>query len=93
MTGHAYRGGVRFRSLRGLPVCDICGKGPGDPVHLMTFAGMEQDVIAQAESAAALEGEELTRRMREPLGDVSAKAGRIENDSPLFFGKINPTLF
>lgn len=63
------------------------------PVESHTFAGMETAVTEQAQAAAVQQAEELTARLLEPLGDISGKAGRLEEDSPLFFGKINPTLF
>lgn len=55
--------------------------------------GMEQDVRAQADSAALVSGEELTKEFYQPLGDVSSKAGEMETNAPLFYGKVNPTLF
>ena len=43
---------------------------------------------------AQAQGEELTEMLRSPKGDVSAKAGKMERDAPLFFGTgDNPTLF
>jgi hypothetical protein len=48
----------------------------------------------RADARAITEGEELTVEMRQPGRDVSKKAGRIERDSPLFYGKgDNPLLF
>jgi len=58
-----------------------------------TFAGMETAVTEQAQAAGEYQAEELTAKMREPLGDINHRAGSMENDSPLFFGKVNPTLF
>lgn len=63
------------------------------PVESHTFAGMETAVSEQAEAAAVHQGEELTAKMREPLGNVSNAAGEMERESPLFFGKVHPTLF
>lgn len=68
---------------------------PNQPVvDSLSFAGMES---CDQDRAAALEvsqAEELTARMRTPLADISAKAGRMEQDSPLFYGSgENPTLF
>lgn len=63
------------------------------PVESHIFAGMETAVAEQAQAAAVTQGEELTARMLEARPSISAKAGAIENDSPLFFGKVNPTLF
>ena len=40
------------------------------------------------------EAQDLTAQMRQPLEDVSAKAGKMERDAPLFFGTgANPGLF
>ena len=63
------------------------------PVVSCTFAGMEAAVSEQAESAAKLEAETLTARMIEPRPSIDAAAGKMESDSPLFYGVINPTLF
>lgn len=49
---------------------------------------------ARASAMAQSEGEALTAKLREPVGGVSAKSGRMERESPLFFGKgDNPGLF
>ena len=59
-----------------------------------TLPGMAEDVDRQAESAAELSGEELTAKLREPLADISKRTGKLEKDSPLFFGTgENPSLF
>ena len=54
---------------------------------------MESAVEAQAQAAAVYSGQELTERLLEPLGSIDSKAGEMEERSPLFYGKINPTLF
>ena len=56
--------------------------------------GMEH-ADADRETARQLsQAEELTAAMRRPIADVSAKAGQMERDSPLFFGSGDwPTLF
>ena len=55
--------------------------------------GMAEDVDRQAESAAELSGEELTAAMLQPT-DISKRTGKLEKDSPLFFGTgENPSLF
>ena len=63
------------------------------PVVSCTFAGMEAAVSEQAQAAAKLEAETLTARMIEPGPSIDAAAGKMESDSPLFYGVINPTLF
>ena len=84
--------------------CQACGTG----VDLHTAAqtrgycracapalpGLETHVSTQVQAAAETSGAELTRKMREPAGDVSRKAGNIERSSPLFRGSGDfPTLF
>jgi hypothetical protein len=63
------------------------------PVHSHVFEGMEDAVTAQAMAAAEMTAEKLSEKMLEPIGDVSGKSGRMERESPLFFGSIHPTLF
>lgn len=68
-------------------------QGATKPVESHVFDGMDLAVREQAEAAAKHQAEELTAEMLKPLGDINTKAGRIETDSPLFYGKVNPTLF
>lgn len=63
------------------------------PVESYTFAGMETAVQDQAQASAVYQAEELAAEFKKPLGDIDRKAARMEEDSPLFFGKVNPTLF
>jgi hypothetical protein len=64
---------------------------PEDSYHL---AGMETSDRDRHEARAEAEREAMEAKMREPLGSISGKAGRMERDSPLFFGTgDNPTLF
>ena len=63
------------------------------PVESHTFAGMETAVELQSKAAAAKQAEELTAKLREPLGNIDSRAGDIERNSPLFFGQVHPTLF
>ena len=64
------------------------------PVQSHTFAGMAQAVIAQELAAAEQAGQELTALMQQPKADISAKAGDLERNAPLFFGTgDNPSLF
>ena len=68
-------------------------KRNSNPVESHTFVGMETAVELQSKAAAAMQAEELTAEMLKPLGDINHRAGSMESDSPLFFGKVNPTLF
>ena len=63
------------------------------PVESHTFAGMADAVAHQAQAAAEYSADELTARLLEPRKSIDGKTQAIENDSPLFFGVINPTLF
>ena len=63
------------------------------PVESHTFAGMEQDVRLQSEAAAVHQAEELSAKLLEPRPSISAKAGEMERNAPLFYGKVEPTLF
>ena len=59
-------------------------------VSLPGFDLEYERVAALAQS----QGEELTERLRSPKADVSAKAGEMERNAPLFYGTgDNPTLF
>lgn len=68
-------------------------KTKSKPVESHIFAGMASAVAHQAQAAEEYQGEELTARLLEPLGDINHRAGDMERDSPLFFGKVQPTLF
>ena len=46
--------------------------------------GFESAIEAQKDAAAAELGRQLSDRLRAPLGDINARAGRIEQESPLF---------
>jgi len=74
--------------------CTLCGLPPESPLHTYTLPGF-QDVLGTREQAKAEAiGEELTARMRQPIKNISHKAGNIERDAPLFYGTCdNPTLF
>ena len=63
------------------------------PVESHTFAGMETAVQLQSQAAAAKQAEELTAEMLKPLGNINHRAGDMESNAPLFFGKVQPTLF
>jgi hypothetical protein len=63
------------------------------PVESHTFAGMETAVTEQAAAAGEYKAEELTAKLLEPRPSINAAAGRMEQDAPLFFGVIQPTLF
>lgn len=74
--------------------CDRCAQFKGHPLHIQVLPGMEM-VDHERETARQLQqAEEMTAELRRPLRDISAKAGRMERESPLFFGLgENPLLF
>jgi hypothetical protein len=63
------------------------------PVESHTFAGMETAVSQQAQAAGEYTAETLTAKLLEPRPSINAAAGRMEQDAPLFYGVIQPTLF
>lgn len=63
------------------------------PVDSHIFAGMETAVEEQATAAAIQTAAELSARMIEDRPSIDAKVGKMERDSPLFYGIIEPTLF
>lgn len=87
MTGHPFRP-IKHGSSR----CQLCGGWDSDSTHsLELFTDADRDRESARQFA---EAEELTQAMRRPLADVSRKAGQLERESPLFFGKgDSPCLF
>ena len=86
MKEHAY-----FRSGKSV-LCASCGLPAGHSIHLLSlFEGTKKE---QDAARAKAEAEAMTEIMRTPKEDVSGKAGRMERESPLFFGTgNNPGLF
>jgi hypothetical protein len=77
------------------PTCKHGYKNPLNCVDCQAqpLPGFEQAIAEQEHAAAELSAEQLADKMREPFADVSKKTRAIENESPLFYGVINPTLF
>jgi hypothetical protein len=92
MQGHVFKP-IGANRMYDWQHCAVCNLLSDNPIHVMTFAGMETAVELQAEAAAQYQGEELTSKLLEPLGDINHRAARMEEDSPLFYGKVNATLF
>lgn len=58
------------------------------------LAGMETAVLEQLQAQAEAQAAELSAKLLEPMGSIDNKAGRLERESPLFFGTgENPSLF
>ena len=68
-------------------------KTKSKPVESHIFSGMASAVAHQAQAAGEKQAEELSAKLLEPLGNINHRAGELERDSPLFFGKVQPTLF
>ena len=89
MEPHAYR-----RPARGGQSCEVCGSPPGAVVHLLALPSMEEAEREREEARGLMERMELEERMRTVKADISAKAGEMERNTPLFSGTgENPTLF
>ncbi len=75
-------------------ICDICGKPAGDPLHILTLPGCETTDADRETARQLAQAEEMSAELRRPLADISGKARKLEQDSPLFFGTgNNPSLF
>ena len=86
-TPHAYTG---YRGGR----CQVCGEVPGDPLHILTLPGCETTDADRETARQLAQAEEMSAELRRPLADISGKARKLEQDSPLFFGTgNNPSLF
>lgn len=76
--------------------CDECGAGAMflEAVASAALPGLEREAAERIAARGEYVAKQMSAKMLEPLGDVSRKAGRIERESPLFFGQgENPTLF
>ena len=74
--------------------CDTCARFAADPIHVLALAGMETADTDRETARQLAQAEELTAAMRQPRASISAKAGRMEREAPLFFGTgANPILF
>lgn len=64
------------------------------PEDSLTLPGMETADADREAARRVAEAAALTAAMRTPRGNISAKAGRMEKESPLFYGTgDNPVLF
>ena len=63
------------------------------PVESHIFDGMAEAVTTQAQAAGEYQAEELTARLLEARPSIDSRTGDMEENAPLFYGKINPTLF
>jgi hypothetical protein len=65
-----------------------------DAPKVQSFPGMETADADRAAAKGLAQADELSAQLRRPLTSISAKAGKMERDSPLFFGLgDNPILF
>lgn len=82
-----------FQTRKGSKNCATCGGWADASYHNMELwdnVDREREAVRQIEQAA-----QMSEQMRRgPLHDASIATGRIERDSPLFFGSgENPPLF
>jgi hypothetical protein len=64
------------------------------PEDSLTFAGLETCDEDREKALVLSMREEMETRLRSTRGDISSKAGRMERESPLFYGTgANPLLW
>lgn len=64
---------------------------PEDSLSIPCMESADQD---RAQARAEAEGAELSAEIRRPIKDISRDAGKMERESPLFYGTgDNQTLF
>jgi hypothetical protein len=74
--------------------CAVCNLLSDHPLHILTLQGMDSTDADREAARQVQQAQDLTAELRRPLADVSAKAGKMEREAPLFFGTgTNPTLF
>jgi hypothetical protein len=89
MQSHTYR-----RPAKDGQSCEVCRALPGAVVHMLALPSMEEADREREEARGLMQRMELEERMRTVKADISAKAGEMERNSPLFHGAgSNPTLF
>ncbi len=91
VEGHAFKPGRNTGRLIG---CAVCGQPVGAVVHVMAFPGMEAAARDAEEARQQAEAAELTARLLEPRPSIDERVGKMERESPLFYGTgDNPTLW
>ena len=86
MEAHAFKPGRNTGRRIG---CAICGQPVGAVVHAMAFPGMEAAAHKAEEARQQAEAAELPAKPLEPRPSIDEKVGKIERESPLFFGTGN----
>lgn len=85
--GHIYQMGKRG-------LCRVCSRPAGSAIHLYDLPTLEGTDDDRESIRQLTEAAELSAKMREPGRNISDKAGRMERESPLFFGAgDSPSLF
>lgn len=93
MTGHVFKP-IGSNRMYDWQHCAVCNLLSDNPIHIMTFAGMETAVEEQSKAAMIYTAEELTKRLLEPRQSIDKKSGEMERNAPLFHGTgDNPSLF
>jgi hypothetical protein len=83
MEGHAFKPGRNTVRRTG---CAVCGRPVGAVVHVMAFPGMEAADQGAEEARQQAQAAELTARLLEPRPSIDKKVGKMERESPLFYG-------
>lgn len=76
--------------------CEACGAGAMflEAEAEVSLPGCEKVARDRAEAYGVAQAAAMSERLRSARGDVSRTAGRLERESPLFFGSgDNPGLF
>jgi hypothetical protein len=63
------------------------------PVESHALPGWDAHIDALKQAEAEQQARDLSARMLRPLASIDAATGRLEADSPLFYGHVNPVLF
>lgn len=85
MEGHVFKP-IGANRMYDWEHCAVCNLLSDNPIHIMTFAGLETCDQDRAEAAALAMREEMETRLRSTRGDISARSGKMEQHSPLFIG-------
>lgn len=89
MQGHVFKP-MQYDRLH----CQVCRMTDWHTNHIQTFAGLETCDRDRETARGLTQAEELTAELRRPLGDISARSGKMERNAPLFFGTgDNPLLW
>ena len=76
--------------------CEVCARYRSHPNHIQTetLPGMENADTEREAAKKLATAAELSAELLRPLGNINKKSGKMERESPLFYGLGgNPILF